>query len=334
MSGVRPDGRGTFFCFAKRKYPKKRRPSAPALRATFAPDNRIGRPGSRKPGRTSPIRLPSTQRARRGWKAHHRLQRVVASVTVMSITYLLTLDFMSSRAHDRSHFYKYASLDTALRIISTKSFRWSSPLKFNDPFDHQTGFVLNYVPDELANHLTAAIERIVFSEEDPKIDPRSLFSAATLKLREMRHKLPRAKVLESIHETSIECAQRQQNIIQQLNDETQKHLCHSRVFCVSELLDNVVMWSHYADDHRGVAFKLKCIDEIDNTLLAARKVNYQNEFLPFPAAEIYVKHLTGECCFDWADLMWEMAYIKHQDWAYEREWRVHDLLPENSPELN
>ena len=35
MSGVRPDSRGTFFCFAKRKYPKKRRPSVSALRAYF-----------------------------------------------------------------------------------------------------------------------------------------------------------------------------------------------------------------------------------------------------------------------------------------------------------
>jgi hypothetical protein len=83
------------------------------------------------------------------------------------------------------------------------------------------------------------------------------------------------------------------------------------------------MWSHYAEEHRGVVFKLRCDDQLDNTLLAARKVHYTDRFLNFPNAETYTKHLTGEEPFDLLPLIWQIAFTKHADWSYEREWRVH-----------
>lgn len=91
------------------------------------------------------------------------------------------------------------------------------------------------------------------------------------------------------------------------------------------------MWSHYAEEHRGVVFKLRCIDEIDNTLLAARKVSYTDSFIAFPSAEHYAKHLTGERPIDLVPLCWNIAFTKHIDWAYEREWRVHIALLREPP---
>jgi hypothetical protein len=238
---------------------------------------------------------------------------------------------MSARLHDRCHFFKYASFETATRVINLKSFRWSSPTKFNDPFDHQVGFVMNYDPDELSRSLASSIERIIFSDSPPAITPTTLFSALTLKLREIRNKLPKSEVLRELSESSSESAALIRNSIIKLNAGVQDQLCHSRVFCVSEQFDNVVMWSHYADQHKGVAFKLRCIDEIDNTLLAARKVRYTNSFLPFPSADSYAKHLTGEQPIDLTPLIWDIAYTKHIDWSYENEWRVHIPLLDEPP---
>ena len=90
----------------------------------------------------------------------------------------------------------------------------------------------------------------------------------------------------------------------------------------------MVMWSHYGDEHRGVVFELACIDDLDNRLLAARKVEYSDRFLTFPSAESYAKHLTGEATFDLLPLVWQIAFTKHTDWSYEREWRVHMPLYE------
>lgn len=238
---------------------------------------------------------------------------------------------MPTRAHDRSHFFKYASFQTAMQVIESKSFRWSSPIKFNDPFDHQAGFVLDFNPDEFAKLFTASIERIIFSDVVPTVAPVSLFAALTLQLRSIRNKLPHEKILRELHEASSDSAAILHESIGQLNADLQEHLCHSRVFCISEQHDNVVMWSHYADRHQGVVFKLRCIDEIDNTLLAARKVSYTDAFLAFPSADQYVKHLTGEQPIDFVPLIWNIVYTKHIDWSYEREWRVHIPLLHEPP---
>jgi len=218
-----------------------------------------------------------------------------------------------------------------MRVIESKSFRWSSPIKFNDPFDHQAGFVLNFRPDEFARLLTASIERIVFSEIAPTITPTSLFSALNLRLRSIRDRLPRERVLRDLHESSIAAAANLHDSIGKLNSTVQEQLCHSRVFCVSERHDNVVMWSHYADQHRGVVFKLRCVDGIDNTLLAARKVDYTDAFLTFPDADHYARHLTEEQPLDIVALCWNIAFTKHIDWSYEKEWRVHVALLHEPP---
>ncbi|MDP1771866.1 MAG: DUF2971 domain-containing protein [Methylobacter sp.] len=237
---------------------------------------------------------------------------------------------MSSRTHDRSHFFKYASFQTAKQVIESKSFRWSSPTKFNDPFDHQAGFVLDFNPDEFAKLLTASIERIVFSDAVPTINSDSLFSAQTLRFRSIRDRLPREEFLRDMHKASIESAAKLPRSIDQFNVAIQEQLCHSRVFCVSERHDNVVMWSHYADEHKGVVFKLRCIDEIDNTLLAARQVDYTDTFIAFPSTGQYIKHMTGEHPIKIASLCWKITLTKHIDWAYEKEWRVHIPLLDES----
>ena len=240
---------------------------------------------------------------------------------------------MSSRLHDRSHFFKYASLETALRVIESKSFRWSSPNKFNDPFDHQSGFALDSKPDEFAKLLAASIDRIIFSDAVPPVNSVSLFAKKILQLRSDRDRLHRERFLQWKHEACTGCAARLHKNIDKLNADLYEHFCSSRVFCVSELHDNVVMWSHYADGHRGVVFMLRCIDEIDNLLLVARKVSYTSEFVVFPSADEYAKHLTGEQIIDFVPLYWNIAYTKHNDWSYEKEWRVHvDLLRERPGE--
>jgi hypothetical protein len=149
-----------------------------------------------------------------------------------------------------------------------------------------------------------------------------MYGQMTLRLRSVRHKMPREQVLQQIHEASQESAQRMHDGISDMCATIQRFFSTNRVFCVTESCDNVVMWSHYAEEHRGVVFKLACIDEIDNTLLAAMPVRYTENFLDFPPADRYVRHLMEEEPFDMVGLCWEICRTKHSDWSYEREWRA------------
>lgn len=234
------------------------------------------------------------------------------------------------RTHDRSHFYKYTSADTALRVVSSHSLRWSSPIKFNDPFDHQIGFSFAFSGEELGEALNEEMEKIVFGGKTSFRQP-SLFSLLAMKLSAAKDRLPREAVMADFAEASREVAGNLDGHIRKLHDEVQRHLTHSRVLCVTEKHDNVVMWSHYADEHRGVVFELRCIGEIDNTLLAARKVRYSKNFPSFPSLARYVRHLTGEEPLDLVRLSWDIAYTKHEDWSYENEWRVHMPLLQEPP---
>lgn len=228
-----------------------------------------------------------------------------------------------ARAHDKSHFFKFASIDSAIKIINSKSFIWSSPIKFNDPFDTQTGFTLDYDEVVFARMLSDSILRIIYSEIPIEVDTTSLFTKLLVLTREIRHKLPKEEVVKQTYSDALKSAKNLTKGIDELNKRVSEHLLHSRVFCVSESVNNVVMWSHYSEHHQGVAFQLACVDELDNSLLGAKKIDYTDRFSVFPSAEQYANHLTGEKTIDMVSLIQKIAYTKHIDWAYEKEWRVY-----------
>jgi hypothetical protein len=79
---------------------------------------------------------------------------------------LIMANRVASRKHDRDHFYKYMSLETAMKVVASHSFRWSSPLHFNDPFDHQAGFIFPFASKQFS---AAIIEQAVRLEVAPEI---------------------------------------------------------------------------------------------------------------------------------------------------------------------
>lgn len=89
------------------------------------------------------------------------------------------------------------------------------------------------------------------------------------------------------------------------------------VHCFSECNKNILMWSHYADKHRGLCIGIDETRFLGTGLLS--KVTYDNidpkikdEILsvsrnnPQEAGEVYEKLITH----------------KHKDWAYEKEQRL------------
>jgi hypothetical protein len=222
------------------------------------------------------------------------------------------------------------SVDTALKVIEGRSLRWSSPLKFNDPFDHQIGFSFNFSGEQLGSRIFEEFERIVFSGKQEFKQP-TLFSILAMQLQLIKDRLPKDEVMREIKDATNKTAGNFDTFINKLHNTIHAYLTHSRVLCVSEQHDNVVMWSHYADQHQGVVLQLECVDEIDNTLLAARKVKYSRELPCFPSLDSYVRHLTGEEPLDMAKLSLEIAFTKHEDWSYEKEWRVHMPLLNEPP---
>lgn len=227
------------------------------------------------------------------------------------------------RTHDRQHFYKFMSIKTALAVLRTSSLRYSAPSRFNDPFDHQVSFSFPFTEQEFSAALIDEVCRIVYDDSVVITEPTP-FGQATLMLRGSRDKVSREQLVTDLMPGVVKTGQLFKIKEKELNEVLTESLANSRVLCVTELLDNVVMWAHYANEHKGVALRLQCIDDVDNTLLIARPVKYTDYFPTFPPLCEYIRHLTGERPIDFARLVYnEVAYVKHKNWEYEREWRIH-----------
>lgn len=228
--------------------------------------------------------------------------------------------------HDRPYFFKYMTESTARKVIASKSFRWSTPLLFNDPFDHQTGLTFPFTGEDLAKGIKAVFEDVVIN--GTKFAPicRRPFGDFLKSARLHRSAINNADGMKVLDEVISEIGRTFSETKGRFNAEITDFLTHSRVLCLSETGDNVVMWSHYADSHKGVVFKLRKLEAEDHHFLAARRVDYTTDPINYFSLREYVDNLTGVSEHDPAPIIWQIAYRKHPDWAYEREWRLHRPL--------
>jgi hypothetical protein len=208
-------------------------------------------------------------------------------------------------------------------VLQNRKLRWSAPTQFNDPFDHQTALNFQFDNAELQKYLAACLESVVFGPDEPEFEEISEFGSLYLHLRRTVLTQDREEVLERMRAGATDLAAKFPEYKQNFNKLLIEQLTNSRVLCLSEAHNNVVMWSHYADEHRGAVLKLNCVDEIDDNFLAARPVQYVKDFNRSSSAEEWVNHLLGIRLIDYKRLFFDAPYVKHLDWAYEKEWRIH-----------
>jgi hypothetical protein len=84
------------------------------------------------------------------------------------------------------------------------------------------------------------------------------------------------------------------------------------VLALSEVNDNILMWSHYADEHRGICIEFERTDtnELGNWDHCIPVV-YQHELPSFQTLEI-----------EDSKAVTQVLSTKGEYWQYEREWRI------------
>jgi hypothetical protein len=162
----------------------------------------------------------------------------------------------------------------------------SRPNDFNDPWDCKPFFntdVLNH-PIELNHHITWAIDlcrnRTRMSEAD---------------IAHMAHTLANdpSKATEIIGQLSIDLG----------HAISQKH----RIYCLGPDVNSQLMWSHYANKHKGICLQY----DIRNTVMcAALKCSYT---ATFPLTKAYDNS-------EESDL--QLLLTKSDAWSYEKEYRL------------
>lgn len=230
--------------------------------------------------------------------------------------------------HDRKYFYKYVTAETALKILQSRTFKYSSPIKFNDPFDTQTRMHFGFNNRDLIKALNDELYKLIHDKEEPNGNESNSFFRGIKKawylVQQSSKKMPRnilQQLTKQFDEETIELADQ---YVEEMNIFWEEMSKSSKIFCVAEEHTNLLMWAHYAKEHTGAVIKLKCLPELDTPLCAAKKVEYSDK--PPVIAEIdeYIKYITGQSPApeNYNSIFYKMFLTKSDHWKYEQEWRV------------
>lgn len=222
------------------------------------------------------------------------------------------------------HFYKFCSAKVAKTNLSTSRLRFSSPLSFNDPFDC-------YFPPGFSNlrrSVTSFEKRhnaILTGKEILPADSNAAFNVA-----------PLIGLMDTVPPEVIDRARKTHRarvfaVADQFNRDSQTEWdSMARCFRLLSLCgecNNPLLWAHYANCHRGVAFEFdacytgRIAEEI--SFAAAEPVRYRKHVPRAYSRKDFIESTLGlnplpDSAQTWLPLM----LTKSLEWSYEKEWRI------------
>lgn len=185
------------------------------------------------------------------------------------------------------YFYKFRSLSGnqakyVERTICNNEIFSPAPSSFNDPFDC----------------------RPIFSFEASDTEKRKYFNAvAAKKLPNPNRRERRAFAKDGRRHIALNSTQ--QEVRDYFVDLLTKKI---GVYCLSEVRDDILMWSHYADSHRGVCLEF---DGYIPDFAGAHQILYRSE-----------RRLINPFRDTHKEMVDAALLTKASHWAYEKEWRI------------
>lgn len=190
--------------------------------------------------------------------------------------------------------YKYRTFSArALRMLANNELYFASSDAFNDPFDCR------------------ARKEFEFKDRNELITKMAPL--------EVSHQSITIKKAVSYLEEVTASPQTTENYIKKKSEHFQQVVMQSFGICsFSEIPDNILMWSHYSDGHKGFCIEFSRSDE--NMLNWAKPVDYPaNDEFPFID---YWKGKQKEQIEEFKKII----LTKSKHWYYEKEWRIVDGL--------
>jgi len=184
-------------------------------------------------------------------------------------------------------YYKYRAFDEFTdRIITNSSLYYASPHDFNDPFDCQLSFRESYSKKEIREFF------IDFLTRRPDFP------------------LPLKKLISEYgkSEQFINFAKQHMN----------KFIQNVGIVSLSKNYNNILMWSHYADNHKGLVFEFSEIQKYNKiSKMIGTSITYKNSY--------DLLSYTPASKEDQINELEKLFLTKHNHWIYEEEFRLIDF---------
>lgn len=198
--------------------------------------------------------------------------------------------------------YKYRVFNQkSIEIIVNKSVFVPSPREFNDPYDCKIPTNYEMLKDkEFAREYFLKVVNTL---------PELKHLSDEEKLRQVE-----IKINEDYYKNEAFIKKMQQSEIEKLN-------LKFGIYCVTPIKDNILMWSHYADSHKGFCIGFDS-EKLFNLFGAGSEVKYVKDFSdisPLDETSIYYDKL--------------LSY-KYDIWDYEVEYRLRTFRVNTFHKLN
>ncbi len=229
--------------------------------------------------------------------------------------------------HPPAVLHKYTSAEIARLILSTGKIRFQSPLRYNDPFDSQWDPMWNLRTPKALEFTRRLMTKAI---EDPKSWPEEtdpVFRRGLLEERTRIYALPvesRAGAIRDFVEEVADSHEIHENVRAWLLDQRRR----LRVLCLSANSERVTMWSHYADQHRGVVLTFDTTILEDGLKRLVEEVAYEDSAPTVVDMEMWCRALVfglPEPEVPEDPNIWTRT--KSPEWIQEREWRITTLAP-------
>jgi len=179
--------------------------------------------------------------------------------------------------------YKYRNFNEFTDSIILNSSLYFSAIKdFNDPFDCNLNYNQEYTEDEIRQYFNSYLKR--------NENARNAFDLEFL--------------LEKWGENK--------KFVEFQNDSNTKLIDRVGVLALSSNYNNILMWSHYSNNHSGLVFEFNPLLD-KNCFFNPLKVDYKTEY---KLLSYLLEH---------EDEIPKLMLTKHIDWKYEDEFRIIDL---------
>lgn len=201
--------------------------------------------------------------------------------------------------------FKYFGPDR-LSILQSRLIRFSQPSAFNDPFE----FLPNIDSLDTPGNVTELFKQTMEREFSKEYDALDDFYKSQV-TRESFRALMQSYILVAEQQSG--------SILSQLagHAQTKIHEVSSQkmgVLCLSERHDDLLMWAHYADCHKGFVIEF----DSDSPFFHQRRS--EKDELRCLQAVLYRKERPAITLSD--TNMSELFLTKSEHWAYEKEWRM------------
>lgn len=219
--------------------------------------------------------------------------------------------------HDKFILYKYQGIsDRTLNVIGGKHY-FATAKELNDPFECKFDLKLNTDLEDVSRQIYEWITSLSKRE-------RRLYSLRFLALNELKlwidfNYFPKrfCKKLISTGYRNLERLHEYKNsyLLSEIERTT-------GISCYSETCDNVLMFSHYGQQHKGICVGFEFFSHDVDGIFGPRKIQYAERFPvfnEFPSSGNYDEVIRAT------------ILTKAASWSYEKEWRCFTV---NRPGIN